>query len=469
MTPAELDALLALPEENEHVEFKEAKANFHFEKLVEYAVALANEGGGRIVLGVSDKPPRRVVGSQAFELPARTCGGLHERLQIKVLCHEIQHPAGRVLVFEVPGRARGQPLHVEGRYLMRAGDELVPMSPDRLRTIFAEGEADFVEQAAASGLDEGGVVALLDVQGFFDLRNRPLPSTRAEMVEALEARRYVLREPGGGLAITNLGALVLAKRLGDFDSVARKGVRVIVYDGVSKLQVKDGKDWVADGGYAVGFEKLVDQIHAETPASEEIRAALRKTTHAYPKKALREILGNALVHQDLTERGTGVVVEVYDDRLEVVNPGRPLLDPDRFIDENQSRNERLAYALRQLGVCDERGHGMDAVVSHIEAHQLPPYQCRLGSRHTTVVLSRYKALNKLAPDERVQAVYQHCCLRFVSNQITNNESIRERFQIEKQNAAQASRLLREALEAGRIKPQNASVGTKLMRYVPYWA
>ena len=112
---------------------------------------------------------------------------------------------------------------------------------------------------------------------------------------------------------------------------------------------------------------------------------------------------------------------------------------------------------------------MDAVVTHIEAHQLPPYQCRLGSRHTTVVLSRYKALNKLAPDERAQAVYQHCCLRFVSNQITNNESIRERFKIEKQNSAQASRLLREAMEAGRIKAVDPNVGTKLMRYVPYWA
>lgn len=164
-----------------------------------------------------------------------------------------------------------------------------------------------------------------------------------------------------------------------------------------------------------------------------------------------------------------MVVEVYDDRVEVVNPGRPLLDVDRFIDENQSRNERLADALRLLGVCDERGHGMDAVVAHIETHQLPPYQCRLGSRHTTVILSRYKALSKLAPDERAQAVYQHCCLRFVTNQITNNESIRERFQIEKQNAAQASRLLREAQEAGRIRAVDPKVGTKLMRYVPYWA
>ena len=123
-----------------------------------------------------------------------------------------------------------------------------------------------------------------------------------------------------------------------------------------------------------------------------------------PKKAIREILSNAIIHQDLTERGTGVVVEIYDDRVEVTNPGLPILPVDRFIDENQSRNERFADALRQLGICEERGHGMDAVVDNIEVYQLPPYQCRLGERHTTLILSRYKPLKDLTPDERIQAV-----------------------------------------------------------------
>ncbi len=112
---------------------------------------------------------------------------------------------------------------------------------------------------------------------------------------------------------------------------------------------------------------------------------------------------------------------------------------------------------------------MDAVVSEIELHQLPPYQCRLGSRHTTVMLSRYKALKDLTPDERVNAVYQHCCLRFVTNQITNNESIRGRFKIDKKNSATASRLLGEAVDMGKIKAVDERSANKLMRYVPYWA
>lgn len=180
-------------------------------------------------------------------------------------------------------------------------------------------------------------------------------------------------------------------------------------------------------------------------------------------------MGNAIIHQDLNERGTGVTVEIYDDRIEVTNPGLPILAVDRFIDENQSRNERFAGALRQLGICEERGHGMDEVVSRIEAFQLPPFACRLGSRHTTIILSRYKHLNNLTPDERVRAVYQHCCLRFVNNKITNNTSIRERFKIAKQNAATASRLLAEAVSARKIHPGDPDAATKLMRYVPYWA
>jgi ATP-dependent DNA helicase RecG len=468
MTLDELNALLNARSESEHVEFKEAKQRFDFEKLVAYCVALANEGGGRMVLGVTDLPPRQVVGTAAFDVPERTVNGIYERIHMKITWEELAHPHGRVLVFHVPPRPIGHPVHYDGRYWMRAGSDLAPMSPDQIKRIVAEGEPEFVDQAAKSGLSEEEVVTLLDVQSYYDLRKRPLPSTRREVLDTFVSKGF-MRQDGGSYIITNMGALLFAKKLGDFDSVSRKGVRVIVYDGVSKLKVKDGKDLTGQKGYAAGFEALIDYIDGLLPASEEIAAALRTTTHAYPKKVIREIVGNAIVHQDLTEKGTGITVEIYEDRIEVTNPGLPILPVDRFIDENQSRNERFADALRQLNICEERGHGMDAVVSEIEVHQLPPYQCRLGTRHTTVLLSRYKQLKDLTPDERIYAVYQHCCLRFVTNQITNNESIRARFKIEKQNSATASRLLAEAVEAGKIRPGDPNAANKLMRYVPYWA
>lgn len=468
MTETDLTALLDVRSENEHIEFKEAKNNFHFEKLVDYCVALANEGGGRIVLGVTDKRPRKVVGTSAFELPEKTVAGIHERIHLKILWQELAHTDGRVLVFEVPTRPLGHPLQYNGRYLMRAGEELVPMTADQLKRIIDEGKPEFIDQAAKGGCTEEDVVSLLDVQGYFDLRKRPLPSTRAELIETLLGKGFIRRD-NDQYSITNLGALMLAKRLTDFGSVARKGVRLIVYDGISKQKVRDGKDITGQKGYAVGFEGLVNYAFEQLPASEEIAAALRTTTHAYPLKVIREVIANAIVHQDLTEQGTQITVEIYDDRIEVTNPGLPVLPVDRFIDENQSRNERLADALRQLGICEERGHGMDAVVTQIELHQLPPYRFRLGTRHTTIVLSRYKFLRDLSPDERVNAVYQHCVLRFVTNQITNNESIRERFKIDKKNSAMASRLLGEAVTAKVIRASDPNAANKLMRYVPYWA
>src|SRR5215510_4619524 len=106
---------------DEHLEFKEAKHNFHFETLVKYCVALANEGGGKMILGVTDKPPRTVVGSQAFHDLERTKAGLIERLRLRVDVEELQHPAGRVLVFQIPSRPIGMPLQYEGAYWMRGG------------------------------------------------------------------------------------------------------------------------------------------------------------------------------------------------------------------------------------------------------------------------------------------------------------------------------------------------------------
>ena len=141
--------------EGERLEFKEAKSNFHFETLAKYCAALANEGGGKIILGVTDRRPRRVVGSTAFEEPGRTVAGLINRLGIQVMSEEIQHPNGRVLVFHVPTRPVGVPIQYDGVFWSRAGDELRPLSQDRLRGVFQESGPDFsAELHPDAGIDD---------------------------------------------------------------------------------------------------------------------------------------------------------------------------------------------------------------------------------------------------------------------------------------------------------------------------
>jgi ATP-dependent DNA helicase RecG len=147
--------------ESEHLEFKEAKSNFHFDKLVKYCAALANEGGGSIILGIGDKRPRRIVGSQAFSDLERTKAGLLERLRLRVEAEEILLPEGRVLVFTAPSRPIGTPIAVDGAYWMRAGEDLTPMTPDMLRRIFNESDPDFsatiCPEASLKDLDPAAV------------------------------------------------------------------------------------------------------------------------------------------------------------------------------------------------------------------------------------------------------------------------------------------------------------------------
>ena len=177
-TPEQIDLWRQSPSEHQRLEFKEAKTQFDNRRLYQYCVALANEGGGHLVLGVADKPPRPVVGTQAFKIRSRWRRSCFEALGFRVDIEEVAHPDGRVLVFHIPSRPRGTAYHLGGKYLMRSGEALVPMSEDQLRRIFAEGEPDWLEEHSKTGLDAQQVVELLDTQTFFELLKLPYPDRR---------------------------------------------------------------------------------------------------------------------------------------------------------------------------------------------------------------------------------------------------------------------------------------------------
>ena len=374
-----LNRWLAAPAESEQLEFKEAKQQYDTTKLMRYCVALANEGGGHLVLGVSDKKPRRIVGSQAFAAPEHLNdlkARIVAKLRIRVESTELLTPEGRVLVLPVLGRPLGQALDYEGAYLMRAGEDLVPMTQDRLRSIFAEGQPDWLQQSAAHALSADKVVALLDTQGFFDLLKQPYPTTRDGVLAKLSAERLIERL-ADGWCITRLAALLLAKRLDAFPAeLARKAARVVIYEGANKLQTRE--DTTGQRGYAVGFGGLVDFVHSAAPQNRFVEQAVREEVKMFPKQALRELIANALVHQDFSATGASVMIEMYADRLEVSNPGLPPISVDRFIDEYGSRNERMADLMRRLGISEEKGSGVDKVVAAAELYQLPAPDFRVS-------------------------------------------------------------------------------------------
>lgn len=176
VTPQQFQDWLAT-KEDEHLEFKEANNNFHFEKLVKYCAALANEGGGSIVLGVTDKRPRQVVGCQAFPTLERTKAGLIERLHLRIDACEINHSDGRVLVFTAPSRPIGMPIAFEGAYWMRAGEDLVAMTPDMLRRIFDEAGPDY-----SAEICQPATLADLEPRAIEDFRRRWLDKSGNEQL-----------------------------------------------------------------------------------------------------------------------------------------------------------------------------------------------------------------------------------------------------------------------------------------------
>jgi len=466
-TPQQIDLWRQSHSEHQRLEFKEAKTQFDNQKLYKYCVALANEGGGFLLLGVADKPPRAVVGTQAFNNPVAMAEKLFEAVGFRVDIEEVEHPDGRVLVFHIPSRPRGTAYDLEGAYLMRSGEQLVPMSEDQLRKIFAEGEPNWGEEHSVTGFDAQSVIERLDTQTFFELVKHPYPTDRVGVIDRLRQERLI-DELGDTYAIRRLGALLLARRLEDFPDLARKAPRVVVYSGASKLETK--LDQPGTKGYAVGFQGLIHFVMGQLPQNEVIEDALRKEVKLIPEIVIRELVANALIHQDLTLTGASVMIEIYSNRVDISNPGDPVVPVERFIDGYQSRNEHLADLMRRMGICEEKSSGIDRVINAAEVYQLPAPDFRSGHQRTIVTIYGPKDFEDMDRDDRVRACYQHCALKWVMSERMTNQTLRHRFHLPESKSASVSQVIAATIEANLVKPDEKVRGSKkFARYLPFWA
>lgn len=430
-------------------------------------MAIANEGGGHLVLGVADKPPRPVVGSEAFLDTQDIAEKLFQWLGFRVDVESVAHPDGRVLVFIIPGRPKGTAYHYDGAYLMRSGEELVPMSEDQLRRIFAEGQPDWLEFPALKDASAQDVVQLLDTQAFFDLLYLPYPTDQAGVLARLLDERLIERS-ASGFHILNIGAVLLAKSLRSFPGISRKAARVIVYAGESKMQTVS--DQTGEKGYAVGFTGLVQYVMGKLPQNEVIEDAIRKEIKLVPEVVIRELLANALIHQDFEMGGASPTVEVFSNRVEISNPGEPIVPVERFIDGYQSRNERLADLMRRFGICEEKSSGIDRVIEAAELMQLPAPEFLTGHKRTIVVIHGPRSFRDMNGSDRVRACYQHCVLQYVLRRQMTNQSLRERFGLSEGSSNTVSQIITATIEQGLVKNDpNAPDSRRYARYIPAWA
>jgi ATP-dependent DNA helicase RecG len=448
-------------------------------RLTEHLSAFANQpGGGFMVYGIDDTGTPRGVDAKTIEITTNQLANLgRQGLEPPMaLDHAVEdYESARLLFVHVPESAV-KPVHLRGKSLehafIRSGGTTRAASRQEIGTLMLHSRTPRWEELHASVLlTDAELSAVLNVEPIIKMLERPAPTPPEEMLTWMAGERFVTREPAGGGYVTNLGAIAAARKLTDFPDLSRKAVRAVVYDGLNKAKTKQEQEGTK--GYAISFQGLLQFVMSLLPQSEVIEQALRRKRTVYPEIALREIIANALIHQDFSITGAGPLIEVFDDRIEISNPGGllPSKRLDRLIGtQPESRNELLARAFRRYKICEERGSGLLKAGLQVELYGLPPIEFAAGPNHFKVTLYAPRTFAQMSARERLEACYQHAVLKHYSDSTMTNKSLRERLKMPEKQRSMVSVLIQEALDKKRIKradPENKS--RKFAEYVPVWA
>ena len=269
---------------------------------------------------------------------------------------------------------------------------------------------------------------------------------------------------------TRLCVITCAKDFNKFIGFEKFGVRVLQYQSDNRLTAQ--KDITFNQGITLCLDEVVSVVADSLPKSEIIEQATRHNVSVLPNVVVRELVGNAIIHRDLTRNDSAITIEIFKDRVEITNPG-PLLSNisiDRLIDHpSQSRNEVLADFMRKLNFSEERGSGIDKCIEATELLGLPPILFESNGSYFRARVFYSRNFVDMSKQERIEAVYQHTCLNYVFQKDTTNGTLRKRFQFSDKETTKIYRLLKEAQEQGRIKMKDPKAARKEVRYVPYWA
>jgi len=435
---------------------------------------LSNQEHAYLIFGVEDGS-HKITGTKV-RLKSEKVGGelfanwlarkLEPRLTLEFEEVELDGKHAELVVINP---AYDRPVRFDGKEYIRVESVLKELKdyPERARSLWnLTSRFAFEQGTAAHHYSPQQILDSFFCESLFRLMGKPKPSPTT-IIDQLEMDRLIVDDKQGGFDVTNLFALVAAKDLTAFPSVESKAPRLIVYTGKDRLV--GSTDIVGRFGYAVAFTRLISRILSAIPKSEEMRHGLRHTAYAFPELAIREFLANALVHQDLTSKGRPTI-EIFSDRIEFTNQGAPLISLERLIDAPpRSRNEKLVAYLRQLKICEDRGSGVDRALDAIESESLPPPLFQVVEEATKVTIFNTQPFANMSKEDRLRAAYQHACLKYESHQEMTNSSLRTRFGLPQRQYPQVSNVIRDAIEAGLIKPYDVDQANRNAKYVPHWA
>lgn len=383
---------------------------------------------------------------------------------------EVDTDKGRVVIIEIPA-AKVQPTVFKGIEYIRVGSYSKKLKdfPEKERKLWRSFEIRPYEMMPAKeDVDSGAVTELLDTGAYYTLMSLPVPSTRDGIIHDFMEYGFIKRMDNGNYAITNMGALLFAKDIRQFDYLENKRIRVIKYKGSGRTNAV--RDQFFYKGYAVEFDDVVNYIMSMLPQGETIETAFRQEFIMFPEKAVREMLGNLMIHQDMTAHGQSLMVEIFDERIEATNPGSLLVDVDRIIDTApHARNEKMADFLRLVHICEVRGSGFDRMEEGMREWKIPAPKVETGEDFCRTMLFWRNSLADWTKEEKIRTCYIYVCYCYVNGIEATNAALRDRLGVNEKNKAIVSRIIKETVEKRYIRLFDNTTAPRYYRYIPYWA
>ncbi len=475
-----VNELRKLPKENTWVEFKHNK--WTPEMIGEDISALANgatisdKDTAYLIWGI-DNDTQEIVGTN-FDFSKEKKGNQELEHWVRNMLSpnaEFEYVFTDVEGFNVGimsiRKAIKTPVTFQKRPYIRVGSNVKPLAeyPALQEKLWSKLNLSRFEELAAVGdqtLDKA--LSLINYTKYFDALKIVQPSGYENIAHYLLEDKLLVKQDNGLYSITNLGLLLFAKKLSDYPVLYRKVIRVVAYEGNNRMNIL--KETTFDEGYALCLDNVVNYIDALLPGKEVIDSMARHTDSVYPLSAVREILANACIHQDLTISGTSILVEIFEGRIEVTNPGIPLINIERILDNPpRSRNESLSSLMRRMKMCEELGSGWDRMVISCELKQLPAPRISIYQDNTRITLFGRTLYANMSESDRLWSCYMHACIKYIQDEQITNASLRERFGVAESSSGSMSRLIKLAIEKKLIKPLFESTAPRYMRYVPIWA
>ena len=330
-------------------------------------------------------------------------------------------------------------------------------------------KSDYELSIIKSDLVSSKVISLLDMDCIVSRLGLQMPTDERRSLEILIENDLATMQPDGRYGITTLGAVLFAKSFHDFKSLLNKTVRIVQYNGSEKTSI--ARQYECDKGYAVQFDKIIETVSMLMPAEQRILADGRMVQfYGYPLEAVREVIANAIIHQDLADP-MHVNIEIFEGHMTVTNSGKMLIDPSRILDSPpRSRNTHLPSLFRRMKLCEQLGSGWDRIVSLCEDQNLPTPTIREYETATVVSMHEKIPYEEMQMSDRLWACYMHACKMHLNGKLMTNLSLRSRFDLTGKNATVTiSRLIKSARDKNLIKVADEASGPKNQGYLPFWA